>query len=558
MGTPLETRPDVEVTVGDGFRRHPTTGAPFVSDPDGGLVQQGKRKGEIRRLMYGRPSSYFKQIENTYNLNKWSERMGLLGLVVNSDIYDAAAWELADLNPETREFKDKADVLVRRAKEAAKANLAADRGTHTHAITEDFDEGRDWIERAKAGEAFGLPLTLQAAFVRSWERMLDELGLEILATEASCVCDGHKVAGTLDRIVRAVRTVTIGSQVIPAGCVFVLDIKTGQLHTYGDGSPDFKYWVGYAVQAFTYADSVPYDTETETRGEWPWPVSTDVALIAHLDVRHALETGEAICRPIIVDLAAGRLGAELCRQAKNYERMAADIFTLGGDVVVVQETPAVVTDSNGFTHDAARFAAGCRRDELFRRYEALNADRQQAFKNAGVDGKDLDAVEELLTQLEQPAPPLLTPEQQARRMLTERRAPDEGEPIHLSFPMLEAHYKHLTPEDRAWLGRLSGEAGRNAVSFHGKEAHTVRRFEILRALINLAEHSDNDDDLIRTLVASVVDADWPLMPAFPTGQVVGALDATEATRFSSLVDSWCLGELVVKVSEDGTMRLVDA
>jgi len=557
MGTPLETRPDVEPTNGDGFRRHPTTGAPFVTDPDGGLVQQGKRKGEIRRLMYGRPSSYFKQIENTYNLAKWSERMGLLGLVINEDLYASAVEELLGLDPESREFKDKADIHVRLAKEAAKANLAADRGTHAHAITEDYDEGRDWIERAKAGEMLGLPLPLQAAFVRSWERMLDELGLEILATEAACVCDGHKVAGTLDRIVRASRDISIGGKTIIAGEIFVLDIKTGQLRINPDGSPDFKYWVGYAVQVFTYADSVPYDTETETRGEWPWrtPPLTDVAMIAHLDVRHALETGEAICRPIIVDLAAGRLGAELCRQAKNYERMAADIFTLGGDVVVVQEeeTPCVNSLS---TPTEPSSSADTTASDTIAISTTTNGETPWSISFEPSTNTTQPSSSTSCT----PTSSALTAEQQARRMLAERRTPDEGDQVWYDhcFETLEEHYKRLTPEDRAWLGRLSGEAGRNAVSFHAHKAHTVRRFEILRALINLAEHSDNDDDLIRTLVASVVDADWPLMPAFPTGQVVGALDATEATRFASLVDSWCLGELVAKVSEDGSVRLIDA
>jgi len=367
----------------------------------------------------------------------------------------------------------------------------------------------------------------------------------VLATEATCVNDGHKVAGTLDRLVQATRDIIIGDKFIAKGTVFVLDIKTGQLRFFADGTtPDFAYWVGYAVQVFLYADSVPYDTETETRGEWPWPVSTDVAMIAHLDVRHALKTGEAICRPIIVDLAAGRLGAELCKQAKNYERMAADIFTLGGDVVVVQEEescPSTTSPPSSST--------------------MLSSPSSPSTTTTSSISYDVSSSATLtLPRLSDPATSF-TPEQQARRMLqTERKTPDEGGARNndASFAQLELHYQRLTPDARAWLAALSGDARRSGVSFHGKEAHTVRRFEILRGLINLAEHSDADDELVRMLVASVVDADWPLMPCFGVGHVVGALDATEATRFATLVDSWCLGELVAKVSEHGSLRLVDA
>ena len=44
------------------------------------------------------------------------------------------------------------------------------------------------------------------------------------------------------------------------------DIKTGGLTVGSDGQPN--YWVKYPVQLAAYVDAVPYDTDTDQRGEW--------------------------------------------------------------------------------------------------------------------------------------------------------------------------------------------------------------------------------------------------------------------------------------------------
>ena len=103
---------------------------------------------------------------------------------------------------------------------------------------------------------------------------------EILAVEASCVDDTWRLAGTLDRIARTTRPlrfVRASGEIVdvPAGTVLVLDVKTGEDRI------DRGYWQGYAIQIASYAQSVPYDTEAETRGEWPWPIDQQHALIAH-------------------------------------------------------------------------------------------------------------------------------------------------------------------------------------------------------------------------------------------------------------------------------------
>ena len=54
------------------WRRKGENGPPIVTDPNGEAVGSGKRKGEVKLSTYSRPSSFGKQVENTYNLAKWN------------------------------------------------------------------------------------------------------------------------------------------------------------------------------------------------------------------------------------------------------------------------------------------------------------------------------------------------------------------------------------------------------------------------------------------------------------------------------------------------------
>jgi hypothetical protein len=131
---------------------------PYVTDPSGAVVKSGDRKGEPKRLPYGSPSGAGKLIENSKALEKWGERRVVLGLGTDlALIADCAA--LARLDVDSDEFKDAADRIVMRCKDAADANLAADRGNAIHALT----ELPDWmgiLERGEAETALGESLGL--------------------------------------------------------------------------------------------------------------------------------------------------------------------------------------------------------------------------------------------------------------------------------------------------------------------------------------------------------------------------------------------------------------
>lgn len=355
------------------FRRHPSTGAPWVADPVA-TRSWPKAKAELlaivaknglditdidftgksptvkqlteyltrelgapaKMVQYGRPSGLGKQIEDSTNLQKWAERMVALGIGSDGELISAAV-DLAGMDHESAEFRHAADAIARRAKTVAQAHLAAERGTHHHELTEDFDNDRDPVERFAAGEQLGVSAAVQTALLQAWAEMLHAFDIEILATEATCVDDEWRMAGTLDRVCRLqrdLRFVTTGGEIVtlPAGWVGILDIKTGRLRLDNNGFVAF--WLGYAVQCASYAQSVRYNPDTDERTAWEWPIDQRWAIIAHLDVLAALD-GEAVCRLVLVDLEAGRHAGALAVAARAWEKRI-DVLSIPTDDLAVR------------------------------------------------------------------------------------------------------------------------------------------------------------------------------------------------------------------------------
>ena len=327
------------------FRRHPWTGAPLVSHPT-----KVTKAGEPATVQYGRPSGLGKQIEDGTNLARWGERMVAVGGAhpdAANLLARMAALGACPDSDEAAEWRREADSIAAELKRLARAHEAAERGTHMHAVVEDFDLGRNPVARIEAGEDLGLPGAVQRAMLEAWRQALAAAGLEVLAVERTCVNDKLRVAGTLDAIVRATRSLQLAFPddgeviVIPAGTVLLLDLKTGRMRADRAGLP--LWWHSYAVQCWAYASSAPYNPDAEwggERGEWPWEIDQGVALIAHLPVDEALD-GEAVCRLIPIRLEPARRAAGLCVQAKAWAKRS-DVF---GQVLDIE--PAVVAIGEG-------------------------------------------------------------------------------------------------------------------------------------------------------------------------------------------------------------------
>ena len=296
---------------------------PYVSDPSGVVVKSGARKGEVKRLAYSSTSGFGTLIENRGSLEKWSERKAVEGLLADPSILARVPDEFtaADL-----------DRCVVQAKQAARAWLAADRGTHVHTITEHVDTDREWSHLLADGAALDIDHDTQRRAADAWAQMRAANGLEVLAVETAVVDDEWRCAGTLDRVVRCTRDLTFARKsgevvTIPAGTVVVLDIKPGSLR------------LSHSIQIASYAASVPYDTEAETRGEWDHGgIDRTHALIAHLNI----EAGT--CELVYVDIAAARShGGAVVVAAKDWERRT-DVFSVAQIAGEVEAPPTDVAD----------------------------------------------------------------------------------------------------------------------------------------------------------------------------------------------------------------------
>lgn len=529
--------PAGQVAPGRGGFYRSSQDVPYVSDPSGEVVKSGERKGQPKRLAYGSPSGFGKQIESTYNLSKWSERRVVMGIGVDlALIADCAV--VARMDPESEEYRSAADRIVVRAKEAAQVSLAADRGTHGHALTEDHDEERDWIVRAEAGEVLGLDANVQAQLVQAWNDMLQRDGLEILAVEAACVNDEFRTAGTLDRIARLTKDlrfslITGEVVIVKAGTVVVLDVKTGKRRQQSSGV--VIYWQSYAVQIANYAGSVPYDTQAETRGEWPWGISQTHALIAHLDVLGALE-GNPTCELVYVDIEAGRDAARLVVEAKAWEKRS-DVFSIAqlDDAIGIGQQDAPSNEVPIASNDVEQ-------PSVIGRAEGTIAADPPTAVTEGVPAAPVGAPSKLRTaQLEREA---AFAEADAKRATPELpSAPDEGDDLSgdeyaSGWAAMIEQFKRLDRPGLDWRSRLVREATRVGVDFQVQTKRTARRFEINRGLIALAAGSldteSDRDEVLRALVSAALDSDAALFPSVTPGHALGSLDAHQAARFAEL------------------------
>jgi hypothetical protein len=477
----LDAPPTLDRQPGD-FKRDAREGV-YVSDPNGATVKSGKRQGEIKWVRYGRPSSLGKQIENTYNLQRWNERQLAHGMTCEDDELTSRLVALGELERDTNPWNDAADAVIARAKKVADANIAAERGTHMHAVVEDDSVERNWVVRAEAGENMGLPVAVQEAMLEAYRLMLIAYGLRVLCVERRVVHDKWRQAGTLDAVCILERDIAFvlpdGEVVTLAeGTIVVLDLKTGKLYdAKGKSKIDAGYWHSYCVQIAAYAGAVPYDCDTDTRTEWEWDIDQRWALIAHLPVDEAL-AGKATCRLVLVDLELGRDVVENVVLPAKAWQARRDLFAH-----VSPNEPTV---------------------EL-----AVEVDHEP---DATVDLLEQSIVEE------------------SNRSIHERPTPEDEGPFIKPDEVaeLKAMVKQLDPQAYAMF-----EAARAERPF--SIAHpTKRRSHIYWALIRLGQHfgADLEEDHVRASLALVLPE--AAMPGVFLGHALGTLTLDEAKRLSEI------------------------
>ncbi|MGO9102990.1 MAG: hypothetical protein ACLP9Y_27475, partial [Mycobacterium sp.] len=173
-----------------------------------------------------------------------------------------------------RDDKNYGNELVGTALEPSGA--AARNGTSLHKESEHVDRG-------------GKPRRLPAPFdndIPAYQKTINDFGIVWTAIETFRVFDEWRVAGTADRI---------GWY---RGRLTVADLKCGSIDYPGK----------FALQLAVYAHSVPYNTETDTRGEREEDLDLTRGLIIHLPA------GQGRCDLYEINLEKGWEACQLAHQ----------------------------------------------------------------------------------------------------------------------------------------------------------------------------------------------------------------------------------------------------
>ena len=454
-------------------------------------------------LGYTRATTITKTLDDGGGLLPWKATATMVGALRRPGLM--ARWQaLMTQQPDpwygSADSKNAAKKLVEECANAGGSTDRADLGTALHAI----------IEQQLLGVA-GTPLLQprMQADIDAFTAATDGITFHRGYIETMVVLDGHRVAGTSD----------MGRTTVPRVGDLIADLKTGA---------DLRYsWQSIAMQLAIYAhgDNVYMQGELADGSRdvrLPMPkVSQDVGLVIHLPA------GEARCELHLIDIAAGWEAFERAMWVRSW-RSRKDLTK--PYTVAVEHAP--VPAPPPFDEPPAPSPD---------RLTAPTAVEKRSGTQSGTP-----------TQKPSAYPEPLTPAAQKAQL---RTSPAEGDIADSeAFDALERHYVELSASARSWITELAKSAQQNGVSFHAKEARTVRRFEIIRALVALALSNSHDDDTLRAVLASVV-GDVANFANVDPGHVLGSMSAGEAAIFARRVDELISSDVPATVDDDGTVVL---
>lgn len=509
-------------------------GRPLITPADGG-----------KPVAYTRVSSFGSVLENQFGLTKWKMRNVVYGALDRSDLMTLAA---AARNDDRR-----LDDIVEQLMEAGGAARAANTGTAIHDILAQLDCGLLPLD--------GVPEMFRP-HADAWLETVDALGFDIVSdlVEIQLVNDEFKAAGSGDNFLRRRSD----------GRLVAVDKKTGK--QMGDRP------LAYMVQLYLYATAQRYDTTSNTRSVIG-DVDRDVAYIAHIP---AAGGG---CHFYEVDLAEAREITILASKVKTVEKQAKKVVKVsaaelhpaagsgaGVDVVEPQvatevPTPPAPTERLLWVKDristlvanypdAAQWLArhwpenvptfkqstdhtNAQLDEIIAVIVVAEREHDVPF---GPSDPTIKVVAEKpkATRKKKPAGPAFL-----HRDIDEGREMDPGD-----IAALKRAIDRLEPGHQALLGAIAAQASQAQKSINVSGTPTLRRFSIVRALLQLTQFED--EDIIRAIVATVLPelADTTVT----LGAAIGSLTTAEAHAVHDIARA--VGrDLVFAYSDDGTPQI---
>ena len=222
-----------------------------------------------KAVAYTRATTIANSLDDPSALTAWKMRMAAIGLTVRNDLLLSITAAQDD--------KMAVNKYIEEAMEVAGAKTKANIGTAIHALTERIDLG---LEVGPIPEQW-------AADMVAYEQATAQLNNKRI--EQFCVLDKFKIAGTPDRLVEY------------KGELFIADIKTGRIDHPNN----------IAMQLAIYANGVPYDIDTATRGSWG-DVNKKKAIVIHLPA------GQGLCKLHFIDIEEGWKGVQFAMRVRKW------------------------------------------------------------------------------------------------------------------------------------------------------------------------------------------------------------------------------------------------
>lgn len=136
---------------------------------------------------------------------------------------------------------------------------------------------------------------------------------------------------------------------------------------------------------------------------------------------------------------------------------------------------------------------------------------------------------------------------------TAQAAPEGAEVDAKTIGRLTAGYERRTPQAKAVIGALIKDAQRAGVAFGQVEKNpTERRFELGRACLWIADHTDGDEELVRAAMRLVV-GDIPPVHSAPIGAVLGTFTPDEARTLCVVLEGISDGTYVADFSTNSLL-----
>lgn len=402
---------------------------------------------------YTRISSYGQNLENQTGLTKWKLRTVVAGAVARPDLMQLASAHKAD--------DRKLDDLAQQMLDAGGASRAANTGTAIHEVLAQVDQG---ILTRDAVPGNFLP------YMQAWYDTLDQFGLEVIPemVELRLVNDHYEAAGSGDNFL--MRT--------SDGKLIAVDKKTGKSI---QPRP-----LAYMVQLALYATSVEYTVATGERSALP-NVDLEVAYIAHLPAQ------SDTCTLYEIDLREALKLADLSQAIRKAEKTTPKVIKLEPQAAA---SPSPLAEPIVERHALLKARVGALVEAgHMNTLVAFWPDEVPTFKQSNEQSSaELDKITKIVESAEAlhsmpflPEPQSAPQKPKETKRSTKKKI-DEG---HLmdnpSIDELRSTIKALPTAKRKILEAWAKEASESGQSISLTATPSVRRFEIARAMILLAD-----------------------------------------------------------------------